>query len=56
MNQYVKEVKDEYNRMYEHFNNFDKWELDMDKVSEVIIAIIAKQYALTCNQVKQMIT
>lgn len=55
MNQYIKEVKEEYQRMYDYFKDFDKWELDMEKVEETIIYIIAKEYALTCNQVKKMI-
>lgn len=55
MNDYIKEVKEEYQRMYDYFKDFDKWELDMDKVSEVIIIILARQYALTCNQVKKML-
>lgn len=57
MNLYIKEVKEEYDKMYNYFKDFDKCKLklDMDKVSEAIIIMLAKQYALTCNQVKQMI-
>lgn len=55
MQEYINEIKDEYQKGIDYFNNSKDIKFDNNKVKEAVIIHIAKEYALTCNQVKEMV-